>query len=125
METETNQPTNQPPEPKEPTMTRKTKATVPAWLILRTDWTTYRAAPLWTFSVLSLLADKNDEVTISVQRLAETMDTEPRTISRHLDRLRRMGAITTRRAGVTDANTYTLHMDEPASLKTSTDGADL
>lgn len=97
-------------------MTRKTKATIPAWLILRTDWTTYRAAPLWTFSVLSLLADKNDEVTISVMQLAETMNTEARTISRHLVVLRQMGAITTRRAGVTEANTYTLHMDGPAQL---------
>lgn len=104
-------------------MTRKTKATVPAWLILRKDWTTYRAAPLWTFSVLSLLADKNDQVTISVTQLAETMDTEPRTISRHLVVLRQMGAITTRRAGVTEANTYTLHMDEPAQLST-TESAD-
>lgn len=95
-------------------MTRKAKATIPAWLILRTDWTTYRAAPLWTFSVLALHADKNDEVTISVQQLAETMDTEPRTISRHLAVLRDMGAITTRRPGVTQANTYTLHMEGPA-----------
>lgn len=98
-------------------MTRKTKATVPAWLILRTDWTTYRAAPLWTFSVLALHADKHDEVTISVQQLAETMHTESRTISRHLAVLRDMGAITTRRAAVTEANTYTLHMDGPAAAQ--------
>jgi DNA-binding MarR family transcriptional regulator len=94
----------------------KTKATIPAWLIMRTDWTTYRAAPLWTFSVLSLLADKNNQVTISVIELGETMQTEPRTISRHLDRLRQMGAITTHRGGVTEKNTFTLHMDGPAQL---------
>lgn len=94
----------------------KTKATIPAWLILRTDWTTYRAAPLWTFSVLALLADRENQVTITVAKLAETMQTEPRTISRHLDRLRQMGAITAQRAGVTEANTYTLHMDGPAQL---------
>lgn len=106
-------------------MTRKLKATIPAWLILRTDWTTYRAAPLWTFSVLALHADRNDEVTISVQQLAQTMDTEPRTISRHLVVLRDMGAITTRRAAVTEANTYTLHMDGPAGAAASTSGAAL
>lgn len=99
-------------------MRTKNKATLPAWLVLRTDWTTYRAAPLWTFSVLSLLADKNDQVTISVVKLAETMDTEPRTISRHLVVLREMGAITTQRGSVTEANTFTLHMDEPAQLAT-------
>ena len=92
----------------------KSKATLPAWLILRTDWTTYRAAPLWTFSVLSLLADRDNEVTITVSQLAQRMQTEPRTISRHLVVLRDMGAITTRRGGVTEANTYTLHMDAPA-----------
>lgn len=97
-------------------MRTKTRATLPAWLIMRTDWTTYRAAPLWTFSVLSLMADKNDQVTISVVKLAETMDTEPRTISRHLVVLREMGAITTQRASVTQANTFTLHMDEPAPV---------
>lgn len=95
-------------------MATKSKATLPAWLVLRTDWTTYRAAPLWTFSVLSLMADRNDQVTISVAKLAQTMETEPRTISRHLVVLRDMGAITTERGRVTEANTFTLHMDAPA-----------
>lgn len=97
-------------------MATKSKATLPAWLVLRTDWTTYRAAPLWTFSVLSLMADRNDQVKISVVKLAETMDTEPRTISRHLVVLREMGAITTQRESVTEANTFTLHMDGPAPV---------
>lgn len=98
-------------------MRTKNRATIPAWLVMRTDWTTYRAAPLWTFSVLSLMADKNDQVTISVVKLAEKMETEPRTISRHLVVLREMGAITTERSRVTEANTFTLHMDGPAPVE--------
>lgn len=93
---------------------RRSKATIPAWLIMRPDWTTYRAAPLWTFSVLSLHSDGNNQVTMPMWELAASMQTEQRTLWRHLDYLKSIGAITAQRDGVTDASTYTLHIDAPA-----------
>lgn len=94
----------------------RTEAKIPAWLISGPDWTTYRAGPLWTFSVMSLFADDDGVVKVTYNELAEFMDTWPRTVIRHMDHLREIGAVTHVRSAVaTEANTYTLHFDGPAS----------
>lgn len=93
----------------------RTHATIPAWLVLRVDWRTYRSGPLWTYSALSLMADSSNEVTVSNRELAEAMGTEERTVHRHIDHLRDIGAITSSRLGRrTDPCTYTLHDEAPS-----------
>lgn len=102
---------------------RKTRATIPAWLILRDDWTTYRSGPLRTFALLSLMTDQDNTVTVSYAQLAETAETENRTLIRHIDHLCAIGAVTRRSGDRVNANTYTLHMDGPAPA--AANGAEL